>query len=755
LPDGTTLYFSLRPSRLAGEPNFGPVVGQLGGQWQQTVGAVSAGLGLKPEVIRRLTWAAADLAAWPEQSVVVIELEQGHGAESLGALGEAVDLALVGAACRRLPEGVWKHPFAVLDRQTIVTGQMDLLRQLAGRKEVRLESATIERLLPLAASDAELTVLVDLAAARKADWRLPTALLDVWPPGKQPWHVVWETSEGLGCRLLGSDRFRSELVLVCEGETAAEQVQTAVDELIPAAKNWLSAEVGAVSGRLKAGQMTATMAASYQSLLKDGVAAADAAQWKVVDGSVWVWVDWDRRPSAIAAAAIESREAIRAAWLAAARAADEAQHRRLLAGLPASQQAEGLSAGGEGPRAGGQGPGVATSGAADPRGTSGQGPEPKAPPEEVVPAKPQAPPPPVAVDVAARLADAVPEIQLRGVPLAEAVDLLAGLSTVPISFDPEAMQQLGVTLHDPVTIELSGATVGQILQKVVSSRGLAAVVEEGQMLVTSPPDRREKLWPRRYTVSDLAGDDPTAVAELAAVIGKLVAPDSWRQSGGRGTIEPDGGALAVVQTGVVHDEILTFCEKLRNARGKPLRSRQSPERFGLETRLDRAQATLNRPVTANFHEPTPLIEVLGYLGKLAETDILVDRLALSAAGVSDRTDARVTVEKQPLAEALPALLNPLGLEYRVIDAKTLQVTTRKAVAARLELEFYPVNKLLANGRTGPALVEQIKGRLAGSTWSDAGGPGVLYFDQPSSCLIVLQSQPVQGELARLLAELRN
>ena len=53
------------------------------------------------------------------------------------------------------------------------------------------------------------------------------------------------------------------------------------------------------------------------------------------------------------------------------------------------------------------------------------------------------------------------------------------------------------------------------------------------------------------------------------------------------------------------------------------------------------------------------------------------------------------------------------------------------------------------------MIEQIKGRVAGSTWSDAGGPGVLHLDGPSGCLIVLQSQPVQAALERLLAELRN
>ena len=42
-----------------------------------------------------------------------------------------------------------------------------------------------------------------------------------------------------------------------------------------------------------------------------------------------------------------------------------------------------------------------------------------------------------------------------------------------------------------------------------------------------------------------------------------------------------------------------------------------------------------------------------------------------------------------------------------------------------------------------ALVERLKARLPDATWSDPGGPGVIYYDGPSQCLIVLQSQPVQ------------
>ena len=50
-----------------------------------------------------------------------------------------------------------------------------------------------------------------------------------------------------------------------------------------------------------------------------------------------------------------------------------------------------------------------------------------------------------------------------------------------------------------------------------------------------------------------------------------------------------------------------------------------------------------------------------------------------------------------------------------------------------------------------ALAERLKTRVAASTWSNVGGPGEVYFDPPSQCLIVLQSQPAQAAVERLLA----
>ena len=144
-----------------------------------------------------------------------------------------------GLRCRRLAAAAWPHPLIVADRQTIVTGDEALLRGLARRTDAHLESAPLDRLLLAMNPEADALLLVDLAAARAAHWKLPTALADVWPLQKQRWHNLWETPAGLGCTLWWSESPRSELALVCESETTTQKVYTDLDAFVPAVKRLL------------------------------------------------------------------------------------------------------------------------------------------------------------------------------------------------------------------------------------------------------------------------------------------------------------------------------------------------------------------------------------------------------------------------------------------------------------------------------------------------------------------------------------
>ncbi len=370
--------------------------------------------------------------------------------------------------------------------------------------------------------------------------------------------------------------------------------------------------------------------------------------------------------------------------------------------------------------------------------------------EETVPDEPARPPLP-AIDVAARLAEPVPQLALSDVPLGQAVALLAQLGGVPLTFDPWGLESLGVSLRHPVSVRRDNAPLGELLESVLRERGLVYVAEAGHVVVTSPEAVRGELIRRRYSVDDLAANE-ASLGELARTVEDLVAPESWQSQGGPGSVQPGGGALNIEQTASTHHRVLVFCEKLRKARGLPVRSRFPSEWFDLATRRNRAADVLAQSVTANFREPHPLIEVLGHLGGLAGADIVLDRRALAADGLADTEPASVAIVDEPFEAALDKLLRPLGLAWRALDARTIHVSTQAAVDEAMELEFYPVAPLLDGLVTGPTLIEQICTRIAGPTWSDAGGPGVIRFDAASRHLIVRHNQAVQAAVERLLGD---
>jgi len=351
----------------------------------------------------------------------------------------------------------------------------------------------------------------------------------------------------------------------------------------------------------------------------------------------------------------------------------------------------------------------------------------------------------------AKLNVPIAKISLPNVPLADAVQLISAMSALGVSFDPDAMEELGVSLHDPISIEVANSTVGKTLESIAEKRGMTTAVENGLIVLTGTADHRESLRPVQYKVADLTGGDARSAADLAALVQRLVVPESWRNGGGRGTVEVTPDALLVTQTRPVHYQIIVFCEKLRVARGLPTKSRFDPKRFVLATRNARAKPILDHLAEVHVSASSSLGSVLDQFKQPAGTEILIDRPALAAIGISENATGKFKADNLPQGEALQQLLEPLGLAWRAVDANTLQITTRKTVVARMELEFYPVAKLLA-GQPPPALIEQIKASLQGAAWGDGGGAGVIHYDPSSRCLIVLQSQPVQMALETLLTK---
>ncbi len=167
-----------------------------------------------------------------------------------------------------------------------------------------------------------------------------------------------------------------------------------------------------------------------------------------------------------------------------------------------------------------------------------------------------------------------------------------------------------------------------------------------------------------------------------------------------------------------------------------MKSHFDPARFALATRTDRAQPLLERTITANFYTPTPLAAVTKWLQRSTGATILVDHAALARQESTADSECSVVAVKKPLSGLLDDLLTPVDLAWRVIDERTVVITTVQDVAEHMEVEFYPARDLIADVAAGQSMISQIAATVSPQLWGPGPEKAAMFFDAPGRTLIV-------------------
>jgi hypothetical protein len=363
-------------------------------------------------------------------------------------------------------------------------------------------------------------------------------------------------------------------------------------------------------------------------------------------------------------------------------------------------------------------------------------------------------PPPRDVNVDDRLADSFEQIEFNAVPLNDFLAFLADYSTIPITLDPDVLPWFGLTPAAPVSIRSEKATVADVLEGALAPLKLGFVIVDDQLLVTRVAPPGAPLREVDFDLSDLAADDGQLV-QIREMIQALIAPESWSAAGGSGTVEIRESTLGVRQPEVILFEVLSFVERLRVARGKPLRRGLDPGLFDLGTRLERIRPRLAQPVSVSYLRPTRFSKIVRRIADDTGTHLLIDWRTLADVGWNPDAEVKFTVADVPLDTALSQLLDPMDLDVRVVDGTTLQITTTRALEQHVDLEFYQVADLLESGLDAETLIQNAKDALGEAAFRENGGLGALRLDAPSQYLLAALPQPQQRELAELLAEMRG
>ena len=271
--------------------------------------------------------------------------------------------------------------------------------------------------------------------------------------------------------------------------------------------------------------------------------------------------------------------------------------------------------------------------------------------------------------------------------LAEAIALLAQQAGIPIEFDWMSVNEGGIDQSTRVTANVPKTSLGAALNLLLRPFELRAIVRDEVLMISTLETAESHLSTSAFVVRDLLESPLTAeddAAEIIQLITNSIAPDTWDEVGGFGTMAhfPLIDALVVTQTDDVLEEVEALLGKLRQIR--QMRDPWSAEEW--ETQRQELLTTPRFQVFVIDQEPSGQLSV--------DPHTIVEFLVKSVdEGLVERSQLKVT------QNAVTLFLTPP-------EAAHVEGLLRKA---RLPVSRRPANALLPGG-----------GRFSGGLGSGGG-----------------------------------
>ncbi len=375
------------------------------------------------------------------------------------------------------------------------------------------------------------------------------------------------------------------------------------------------------------------------------------------------------------------------------------------------------------------------------------------------------------------------KLEFHNMPLEDVTDFLKDYHRIEIQFDDKALEDIGVGEDAPITVNLEGLSLRSALELMLSDWELTYVVQHEVLLITTEEEAagQRYMTTKLYPVADLLaryhpqpgerGGGPADFDSILEVIKSTIAPTSWDEVGGPGSIRSGTfnnlETLIVLQTYHVHRKIAALLRELRSAAGRieptasSKRPADTPVYWPRTAAVKKIEEALKSPTIFEFID-APLEDVVEFLRDQHHIEIQIDTKALTDVGLGTDLPITKNVKGISLGAALRLVLREHHLTY-LIDNEVLLITTIET-NHMVRTRLYPVADLVApgsqrgpNAAGGDTLVRVITSIVGPINWEDVGGPGsiaaVSFGGVPT--LVVSQTDYVHNEIAAWLAEFRK
>lgn len=172
-----------------------------------------------------------------------------------------------------------------------------------------------------------------------------------------------------------------------------------------------------------------------------------------------------------------------------------------------------------------------------------------------------------AMDAIRHALDHKTEFEFVETPLADVIEYLAKKHNINIQLDKKALDNAGLGSDTPITRTLRDISLRSALRLILREFDLTWLIESEVLMITTIDEAGQRLDPQVYDVDDLVTiEGGLDYDSLIETITSIVAPTTWDDVGGPGSVAPLHRMLVISQTAEVHEQIASLLAELRRVR---------------------------------------------------------------------------------------------------------------------------------------------------------------------------------------------
>lgn len=168
-------------------------------------------------------------------------------------------------------------------------------------------------------------------------------------------------------------------------------------------------------------------------------------------------------------------------------------------------------------------------------------------------------------------------LHVHKMPLDQVLKLLGQQTGVQFVLDTPALDDLGISHDETITVSLDSVSLGTMLELVLRELELTWTLRERVFVITTEEEALRQLHVRVYPVDDLLlVDGDQDYDSLIDVIISTIASDTWVENGGpEAEIRPFPSSNAIVISQTLHEHLaierlLADIRRIRQRQGLPV-----------------------------------------------------------------------------------------------------------------------------------------------------------------------------------------